>query len=404
MPGTIPDDIAVDLGERHTLKFTLKGPVNSNWYTYNELSQITPMPMAWDMTAAGTEAARCGTADFTSVTVSDDGLEGHDGHAGLAGGEVVRGRLQRILDSEAKKISGYVDSPIWSVVDGPWTLQHMDTTGNVTFVPNKKYSGPQKPTLEKFVELPFTSDTAEFNALAADKVDVGYLPTQDITSNATTTGQRPCALKPGANNSRLSGLQHRRRLPVGDQLLPAQLQLDGKRRPVREDLQPALLPAGVPDARQPAALHQADRQGLRRADVRAGAGLSGEQVRHARAENWATRTPTTEPKAINLLTANGWTVKPSGTSTCADAAKCGVPAGTQLNFNLQYVGGSRPRTQLMQAQKSSWAQAGIHVNLTTSTFNTVLGTAIPCNGCGCTWQMRELGRRLDLRAGLLPVR
>ena len=44
---------------------------------------------------------------------------------------------------------------------------HFDTTGNVTMVPNTTYSGPVKPKLDKFVELPFTSDDAEFNALAA---------------------------------------------------------------------------------------------------------------------------------------------------------------------------------------------------------------------------------------------
>ena len=260
-----------------------------------------------------------------------------------------------------------------------------------------------KPTLDKFVELPFTADTAEFNALAANKVDVGYLPTQDITSNATAPANDPCDLKPGANNSRLSGYNIAPRLPVGDQLLPAQLQLDGKQRPGREALQPALLPAGVPAAHQPAALHQADQQGLRRADVRAGAGLPDEQLRHGPRRK-PTRTPTTSRRRSTSCTANGWTVKPNGTSTCTDAAKCGVPAGTPLNVNLQYAGGTQSITQLMNAEKSSWAQAGINVKLTTSTFNTrdrdrgaVLRLLVHvADG--------ELGRRLDLRARLLPVR
>ena len=68
-----------------------------------------------------------------------------------------------------------------------------------------------------------------------------------------------------------------------------------------------------------------------------------------------------------------------------------MPAGTQLNFTLQYVGGSPFEDQLMQAQKSSWAQAGIHVNLTTGTFNTVLSTAIPCKGSGCSWEHGNWG-------------
>ena len=52
------------------LTFTLTSSVNSYWFTYNELSQITPMPLAWDITATGAapgsggcSAAPYGTAD-----------------------------------------------------------------------------------------------------------------------------------------------------------------------------------------------------------------------------------------------------------------------------------------------------------------------------------------------------
>ena len=51
-----------------TLKITLKGPVNPNWYTYNELSQITPMPQAWAITKAGQKPQLCGTASYQEVT------------------------------------------------------------------------------------------------------------------------------------------------------------------------------------------------------------------------------------------------------------------------------------------------------------------------------------------------
>jgi peptide/nickel transport system substrate-binding protein len=68
-----------------------------------------------------------------------------------------------------------------------------------------------------------------------------------------------------------------------------------------------------------------------------------------------------------------------------------VPAGTKLSVGLQYVGGSPSEDQLMQAEKSSWAQAGINVNMTTGTFDTVLGNAVPCHGSSCTWQMANWG-------------
>jgi peptide/nickel transport system substrate-binding protein len=73
------------------------------------------------------------------------------------------------------------------------------------------------------------------------------------------------------------------------------------------------------------------------------------------------------------------------------AAKCGVPAGTPLSFTLQYAGGNPTDTQEMQAQVASWQQAGIKITLTTASFNTVIGTAIPCKGKSCTWELESWG-------------
>ena len=87
-------------------------------------------------------------------------------------------------------------------------------------VPNPTYSGPVKPTIKKFVELPFTSDSAEFNALVGGKVNVGYLPVQDITASdqqpARGRGQQPPAEQQ---------VQPRSAVQLVDQLLPVQLQL-----------------------------------------------------------------------------------------------------------------------------------------------------------------------------------
>ena len=59
----------------------------------------------------------------------------------------------------------YATNPLWQVVDGPWKLNSFNADGQRHHGPNPSYSGPVKPTLKTFTELPFTSDTAEFNAL-----------------------------------------------------------------------------------------------------------------------------------------------------------------------------------------------------------------------------------------------
>jgi peptide/nickel transport system substrate-binding protein len=389
VPGTIPDDIKSISASGNTLTITLIGKANSNWYTYNELSQITPMPMAWDISAKGQKAGSqaCGTASFASVTTKTVKTSKGSTVTPVSAAAKSCADVYKYLDAQSKKISSYVSSPLWSVVDGPWKLQHMDTSGNVTFVPNKKYSGSVKPHLSKFVELPYTSDTAEFNALAAHKVDVGYLPTQDITTPAKT-GASPCDLS-GPNNPRLSGYTLAPVFPWGINYFPLNFKSTangGQAGKIFSQLY--FRQAFQLLVNQPLYIKQIDK----------GYGVpTYGPVPVCPKNNFATTTESSNPysydkaKAISLLKSHGWDVKPNGTTTCANAAKCGVPAGTPLNISLQYASGTASIDQLMQAEKSSWAQAGINVKLSTATFDTVIGTAVPCSGSSCTWQMENWG-------------
>ena len=385
VPGTIPDDIKSITANGSTLTITTTAPVNPNWYTYNELSQITPMPMAWNLTAAGTKGT-CGTANFSSVTVTKDAKGNIKPVSSTAKSCVA---VYTYLDSQAKKISSYVGSPLWSVVDGPWKLKSMDTSGNVTFVPNTKFSAPQKPKLAKFVEVPYTSDDAEFNALAANKLDVGYLPTQDITSSASAPANDPCKLTPGANNPRLSGYNIAPIFPWSINYFPLNFKSTANGGQAGKLFSQLYF-------RQAFQLLINQPLYIKQIDKGYGEPTYG-PVPVCPTNSFATAQEKANPfaynkgKAISLLKSNGWTVKPNGTSTCADAAKCGVPAGTPLDINLQYAGGTQSITQLMNTQKSSWAQAGINVKLTTATFDTVIGTAVPCSGSSCTWEMENWG-------------
>ena len=134
--------------------------------------------------------------------------EGLDGHAGVSGCEILRRGLRVPLEGSGfdpknpkasnNSLKTYATNPLWQVVDGPWHLSSFSPSGYVAMKPNPHYSGPVKPRLDRFVELPFTSSTAEFNALVGGKVSVGYLPTEDITSPAKSL------LVPGENNARLS--------------------------------------------------------------------------------------------------------------------------------------------------------------------------------------------------------
>ena len=111
-----------------------------------------------------------------------------------------------------------MSSPLWSIVDGPWKLSAFNADGHVTFVPNKSYSGPVKPKLAAFQEVPFTTDAAEYDVLqspsSGTKIDFGYLPDQDAPA-------KPANAAVGANP--LHGLHAGAAVPLGHRLLRDEL-------------------------------------------------------------------------------------------------------------------------------------------------------------------------------------
>ena len=175
-PGAFPANVSnIKVVSSNELTMTLKKTYSSYWFLYNELSQITPMPAAWDRTASG--PSNCDT------TVSDCAA------------------VYSYLAAQAKDLDTYATNPTWAIVDGPWKLSAFNADGHITFVPNKSYSGPVKPKLAAFQEVPFTTDAAEYDVLqspsSSTKIDVGYLPTEDAPAKPANAavGTNPLASK-----------------------------------------------------------------------------------------------------------------------------------------------------------------------------------------------------------------
>src|SRR6202020_2864577 len=113
---------------------------------------------------------------------------GHLPPSTTAGAQVV----YNFLDAQSKRLSAWTTSPLWSVVDGPWKLQSFTSDAEVTLVPNPDYSGSPKPSIAKFVELPYTSDTAAFNEFRAggpSAVTIGYVPPQAVAQVPSLTAE-----------------------------------------------------------------------------------------------------------------------------------------------------------------------------------------------------------------------
>ncbi len=358
VPGNFPDNIAhISYASATTFSITFNKVYSPYWLLYNELSQIIPVPQhAWDRTSVH---GPVGNYDLTT-----------------------RGATQvyTFLTAQSKLEASYTTNPLWKTVDGPWTLRSFDpSTGYAAFVPNSAYSGSPRPRLARFVELPFTTDTAEVNALRAGQVDYGYIPQQDV-SQIGYFKSRGFQVVPWISwqvtyfpinfTNPVTG-------PIFHQLY------------IRQAMQ-----------------HLIDQPGYIKAFWKGYAHPTYGPVPTEPSNPWASPYEKDNPypfsisAASQLLSSHGWSVHPNGTTTCTSpgtgAGQCGagIASGTPLTFSMQYVSGSVPYTQEMEAMRSAFSLVGITINVSSAPFNTVIGNAVPCNpktGSGCKWDMEYWG-------------
>ena len=168
----IPDDVVSASGSNNTVTLHMKTPVNPYWFLYNYLSEITPMPEAWDVTSTSGAAGsgNCSTGAY-----------------GAAGTVTACKAVYTFLAAQAGKTTTYTDAMWAAATDGPWKLTHFDSLGNVTFVPNTAYSGPQKAQVATVNLLPFATTAAEQIDLRAGKLDLGYVDPSSLTSDGSPT-------------------------------------------------------------------------------------------------------------------------------------------------------------------------------------------------------------------------
>jgi peptide/nickel transport system substrate-binding protein len=364
VPGLIPDNISnVTATSATTLTMTMNKAYSPAWFTDNELSQLTPMPLAWDRTAAG--PSDC-------VTVESDCA-----------------KVYSYLDSQSKALSTWATSPLWSIVDGPWKLASFNPDGNSTFVPNPDYSGPVKPTLAKFQELPFTTEGAEYNVLqagaagAGQKIDVGYLPTTDAPA-------KPANASVGTNP--LNGYTLSPLIQWAINYFPLNFQSTTGNGPVIKQLY----------FRQ-ALQYLMNQQAIINGPLHGYASYTVGPVGTYPATPYLSPEgklgdpfPYSVEKAKELLAGHGWNVAPNGVTTCQNPSLCGpgISQGHRLVFNLPYATGINWIDSEMSQLQSNASLVGIKLNLEPKPFNQV--TAIGAPNCvvahtSCNWDMANWG-------------
>ena len=344
------------------IQFTTNKSYSHTWFLYNDLSQITPMPAAWDKTPSG--PSKCATVVKDCAAVYN------------------------YLNAQAKNLPSYASSPLWSIVDGPWKLSAFNADGHITFVPNKSYSGPIKPTLSKFEEVPFTTDAAEYNVLRSaaaggQKIDVGYLPEQNAPL-------KPAGAAAGINP--VPGYTLAPWYTWGINYFVVNQQSSTGNGPITRQL---YFRQALEDLLNQAAVIKGPLRGY-------GTETVG-PVGSAPVTNYLSPTlkagnpfPYNPTVAKNLLASHGWKVVPNGVSTCADPAKCGpgVKANQQLTFNLPFATGVAWQTSEMDQLQSNASLVGIKINLQPKPFNQV--TALAGGNCKvvhqpCSWDLANWG-------------
>jgi peptide/nickel transport system substrate-binding protein len=333
----IPDEVAsVAAPTASTVVITMKAPVNPGWFLDDMLAFVDLMPAhAWARASAN--------GPLLNYAIAANAK-----------------KIYNFLAAASGSLSTYATNPLWKVVDGPYTLTRFTaSTGAFTLTPNPSYGGPHAKTVSTFEAIPYTSDTAEFDAVRSGSVDVGYLPVDDIK-------QVPLVKAEGYNVFGYPGyffnyVAYNFADKGADfNNIIAQLY-------VRQAL-----------------AHLEDEQGYIDAFMGGAGGQAYGPVPKYPASPYTPSDATTDPypfsvpDAIALLKSHGWTVNPGSADVCTSAGtgqgECGagIPAGTKLAFNLVYSTSPAFIEQECTALASEAANAGIDIHLQSSNYNYII--------------------------------
>jgi peptide/nickel transport system substrate-binding protein len=354
-PGDIPDNIAsFTILNSHTFRVALTKAFNPSWYTANQLTLINLMPQAaWDKTSA---SAAVGNYDQTS-----------------SGAKAVF----NYLVAQANDLATYATNPLWQVVSGPFKIASWTNTGEVTFAPNPKYSGSDKVRMSQLVEVPFTSEQAEFLALRSGSVDYGYVPAEDIPQESAIE-QQGYKVEPwwGWEVTYLQyNYNNKQAAPMFAQLYVRQAIQDAINQPLIA--KSVWGGAAVPDYGPIPVLPKS--QFLSKGETN-------------------NPYPYNPARSQELLARHGWK-EVRGVQTCerpgsaTNECGAGVAKGAKLSFKMLSESGSPETSAQDDYLKSAFASIGVSLSVDEEPLNSVLAATVPCKSTQdvCNWQISYFG-------------
>jgi peptide/nickel transport system substrate-binding protein len=350
-PGGFPDNItSVTLNGPSALTLHLNAAYNPEVFTYSQLSLLTAIPaQAWDKESA---TGAVGNYDETPA------------------GAVA---VYNFLNAQSKDQSMWATNPLWKVVDGAWTLSSYTAQGQATFVPNKAYTGPDRPHISELVELPFTSDVAELDALRSGSIDYGWLPPEDLKQESffTSLGYTVAPWANWASYYFVLNFTDTKIAPILDQLY------------VRQAMQSLIdQPAWIKDFYGGAA-----------SPTYGPAPITPPSTFVTPMEK-ANPYPFNPAHAAQLLTSHGWKVVPNGTTTCTNPSLCGkgITAGEGITLSVYTISGQLAQEEEVQSLQSELSELGIKTSLNVEPIDTYYSTIVACKaGASCPWDIAANG-------------
>jgi peptide/nickel transport system substrate-binding protein len=322
-----------------TLVLHLNKAVNPVWFTADALYYIQPLPAhAWAKASPNGPVL-----DFTKPA-----------------------NAKKIYDFLAKASGStgtYATNPLWRVVDGPYRLTAFNnTTGAYTMAPNPRYGGPHSKIVPTLQAVPFTSDTAEFNAVLAHSIDIGYMPLNDV----------PQLARVKAAGYHVFGYP-------GWGFAYANYNFADKTGDFNNIINQLYI--------RQALAHLENEEGYIKAFFHGAGGLAYGPIPsvptspYTPADALKNPYPYSISAAARLLKSHGWHVVPGGVSTCAKpgtgTGECvaGIPAGTKIAFNVLYASDPVIFGEQLTAWASDAKKVGIDISLQSGTSNHVITVA-----------------------------
>jgi peptide/nickel transport system substrate-binding protein len=332
----IPDQVtSITAPNASTIQMNLNKAVNPTWFWQDELGAIQPMPShAWAKASANGPIL-----NFTNPANAT--------------------AIYNYLSTQSKSVSTYASNPLWQIVDGPYKLSAFDpTSGALTLVPNASYGGPHATTESTISFVSYTSDAAEFNAVKAGQIDVGYVPLTDVPQVSSLTGTYN---EFGYTDFGWAYVAYNFKDTTGD----------------FNNIIDKLY------VRQ-AVAHLEDEAGYIKAFFYGAGGQAYGPVPAIPQSPYTPSNATSNPypfsdsAAAALLKANGWSIVPNGTDTCikagTGAGECGagIPAGTKLEWNMIYNTSPAVIGEQVEDLASQAKTIGMTMNLSSSNFNYMI--------------------------------